>query len=244
MRPLQVPTLRDHLSTIAQDSESDTKDVISEFFVDSIKSHCLVQYHNQAAASRVRSRLHDVTWPDEKNRKPLWVDYIPEEKLQKWIEVEQDAAGARPPKRWEVVYEDDKGEVGAFLQEVDSSRSRGDDKRPPSRRDAPPKPAAPPTPKGDPGQGFRALDDLFRFTAAKPKLYFLPVPERVVKSRLDRLAAGRGGGRDEEKRRFTFEEEELVDDGPEFRPGYRGRVRGGRGGLRGDSYRGDSYRGR
>ena len=75
------------------------------------------------------------------------------------------------------------------------------------------------------GSGFKTLDDLFRSTAAKPKLYFQPVGDEVAARRLDKLAEGTGGGRDDEMRRFTFEAETIVDKGPEF--GFRGGRRGG-----------------
>lgn len=281
MRPLQANILRTHLRSLASRDSSpaepasdhnDQPDAIQEFFLDSIKSHCLVQFTDIAAASRVRTALHDRIWPDERNRKPLFVDYAPENKMQMWIAAEQEAAGHRPAKRWEVVYETNaKGAVEAFLQEadkqsttgrMDSSRGQPDaGAQPPSSAPAVALPVVTPA-REDLGQGFKALDDLFQSTAAKPKLYYLPSSERFVKARLDKLDTagphskhgGRGSSRDEEKRRFTFEDEILVDDGPEFRPGYRGapgvqRGRGNRFGAggfsagRSEMRRGDSYRG-
>ena len=248
MRPMQPGALREHLSALAEPDSSNSDDgILAEFHMDSIKTHCLVQFKSITAASRVRTALHDTVWPDEKSRKPLWADFVPEEKLKTWINVELDAAGSRPPKRWEVVYEDEEGTIMAYLQEADSAPRRMNTLT--SQNGIPSAPAsakAPPAPTGDVGQGFQALDDLFKSTVAKPKLYFQPVADGVARKRLDRLAAGRGGGRSDEMRRFTFEDDGvLVDNGPEFRPGYRGgsvRGRGGgfrrRGGFRGDSWRG------
>lgn len=275
LRPLHIENLRDHLLSLATaSSTSPDPDTITTFHLDSIRTHALVRFSSVAAASRVRTGLHDRVWPDEKNRKPLWVDFVPEEKLEKWIEVENDASsgggrGARGSKRWEVVYEDKEDGVKAYLQEVGSS-SGGVNRNaqpPPSRptegggagvRGAPSGPRVrdtreqqlksgpPPLPQTDKGRGFQALDDLFRSTTAKPKLYYLPVPKRTADKRLDMLAEGRGGGRGgDEMRRYTFEEGALVDRGPEFGMrgrgggGYRGRGGGSRGDYRGDHRGGD-----
>ena len=96
-----------------------------------------------------------------------------------------------------------------------------------------------------PGQGFKPLDELFKSTTTKPKLYYLPVSREVADQRLDRfddlLKKGtfpRRGG--DETRKFTFEDvDQFIDLGPEYagrgRGGGRGRGRGG-GGPRRDRY--------
>lgn len=266
LRPLHVENLRDHLLSLATPSSaSPDPTMITTFHLDAIRTHCLVRFSSVAAASRVRTGLHDRIWPDEKNRKPLWVDFVPEEKLEKWIEVENEGEkggrGAGGRKRWEVVYEDEEAGVKAYLQEVGSNTGgpRGSAQAPRPRptteigagvKGAPSgprirdshqdRPQQPPPPSMDKARGFQALDDLFRSTAAKPKLYYLPVPRRTADKRLDMLADGRGGGRGgDEMRRYTFEEGLLVDRGPEF--GMRGR--GGGGGYRGRGGRGGGYRG-
>ncbi len=264
LRPLHVDNLRDHLLSLATSSStSPDPTTIATFHHDSIRTHCLVRFSSVAAASRVRTGLHDRIWPDEKNRKPLWVDFVPEEKLEKWIEVENEgdkggrAAAGR--KRWEVIYENENDGVKAYLQEVGSNTGgpRGGAHAPlprpsvetgvgvkgapsgPRVRDLNPDRPQQQRPPMDKARGFQALDDLFRSTAAKPKLYYLPVPRRTADKRLDMLAEGRGGGRGgEEMRRYTFEEGLLVDRGPEF--GMRGR---GGGGYRGRGGRGGGYRG-
>ncbi|MCJ1253885.1 hypothetical protein MMC24_001699 [Lignoscripta atroalba] len=305
MRPLHQGTLKAHLLTLATPTptpttdSTPTSDLISDFFLDSIRTHCLVRFYSTSAASRVRSALHDRVWPDERTRKPLWVDFIPEEKIKKWIEVELDASSSRgqPAKRWEVVYEEDRegSGIAAYLQEADPSGGGGgggssnaprhsvsttnrneagrgvqgaplgpritDERAPPSfpqqQQQHQHTAAAPAREKSDTGKGFKALDDLFKSTAAKPKLYFLPVTKAVADKRLDELAAGRGGGRGYEMRRYSFEEDVIVDRGPEFGSGargggYRGRGGGGGGGTGagyggrgGGGYRGsDSWRDR
>jgi hypothetical protein len=95
-------------------------------------------------------------------------------------------------------------------------------------------------PAARPGQGFKPLDELFKSTTTKPKLYYLPVPRPVADKRLDQfdelLRKGefrRRGG--DETRRITFEDDDhFVDVGPEYgaaamqRRQERGRGRGRR----------------
>lgn len=264
-RPLQPGNLKDHLIALATPpgSAHDTE-VIKEFYLDSVRTHCLVGFTNTSAASRVRSGLHDRVWPDERTRKPLWVDFVPEEKLKKWIKVESDASTQRgqAAKRWEVVYEEEEDGLKAYLQEAGSNSNaprpgpslssrtepgQGVQGAPsgPRIRDAEPRTSqSGATSKIDSGRGFQALDDLFKSTAAKPKLYYLPFTRSTVNRRFDLLAAGRGGGRGNEMRRYTFDEDIIVDKGPEF--GSRGRGGyGGRGGGYGGGYqgRGGGWRG-
>ena len=264
MRPLKPESIREQLIALATPADCPAEpSIITDFFLDSIRTHCLVGFANISAASRVRSGLHDRIWPNERDRRPLFVDFVPEEKLQKWINIEQNASSGRgqPQKRWEVVYEDEDGAIKAYLQEVGSGGGGGIRAAPPAKGDtghgvkgAPSGPRIrDPEPRAtqarpDNGKGFQALDDLFKSTTAKPKLYYLPVPKKTADNRLDRLRAGRGGGRSDEMRRYTFEDDLLVDKAPEF--GNRGRGGyGGRGGPsashrgRGGSYRRDGYRG-
>ena len=268
MRPLNPNNLKDHLTALAKAGHSSpSEETIHEFYLDTIRTHCLVQFSSVSAASRVRSALHGRVWPDEKIRKPLWVDFIPEDKIFKWIQVEQGSSNTRgqSAKRWEVVYEQEGESITAYLQEADQTGGalrggvstttrdevgRGVQGAPVGPRGSDSRQMQRAAPRGDGGKGFKALDDLFQSTTAKPKLYFLPVAKPVAERRLDRLAAGRGGGRSDEMRKYTFEEGTLVDRGPEFgygRGGHRGRGAGfGPGNSdRGGGYRGgDSWRGR
>ena len=260
MRPLKLENLRDHVIALATPPDTTVNpNILTDFFLDSIRTHCLVGFENISAASRVRSGLHDRVWPNERDRRQLWVDFVPEEKLKSWIDVERTAGSGRghPSKRWEVVYEDGQSGINASLQEV-GSNSRGLRAVKPSKWDAnqslqvtgPWISGSEPRntqPRPDSGKGFQALDDLFTSTVAKPKLYYLTVSKAEADRRFATLAAGRGvgrgggggrgrgGGRGDAMRRFSFEEGSIVDNGPEFGRG------GGYG--RGGSYAG-SYRGR
>ncbi|KAJ5270468.1 hypothetical protein N7505_006226 [Penicillium chrysogenum] len=261
MRPLQPTALRKHLASLACAPGTTDSDAIVDFHLDSIKTHCFVSFNSITAASRVRSAVHGTVWPNERNRKNLRADFIPEEKIKEWIQTEdesRDRAGAAA--RWEVRYETSDDGTIATLAEVGSApsgrRESGFNRTPPlgPRRDMEqferrPSNAAPaaPAPSSRPGQGFKPLDELFESTTAKPKLYYLPVPRPVADKRLDQFdelirkgTFPRRGG--DEMRRITFEDDdEFVDIGPErfgpgprSGPGPRGR---GRGGRRGDSWR-------
>ncbi|GKZ18599.1 hypothetical protein AbraIFM66951_007618 [Aspergillus brasiliensis] len=266
MRPLQPIALKNHLVSLASPPDaSPNPDVVVDFYLDRIKTHCFASFTSVSAASRVRTALHGTVWPNERNRKTLFVDFIPEDKLSTWIEKEE---GSRPrggpPARWEVRYEPTDDGVEAVLEEVDprsasSQQMRAPEatgfSRPPptgprAELGAPRRPSGPVTADSSsrPGQGFKPLDELFMSTTTKPKLYYLPVPREVADRRLDRfddlLRKGefpRRGG--DERRRITFEDEDFfVDNGPDFGGGRnrRGRGRGGRGrGGFGDSWRDD-----
>lgn len=268
MRPLQPASLRNHLVSLASHpGDSPNPDVILDYYLDPVKTHCFVSFANISAASRVRSALQGTVWPNERNRKKLFVDFIPEDKLQEWVRVEEDSQlrGGRAP-RWEVRYDSIDDGVEAVLREVDPTASAQRTREPITTRPPPLGPRAsfadrdrrPIAPQGAgtgsrPGQGFKALDELFRSTTTKPKLYYLPVPRDVVDRRLDRFddlirkgSYPRRGGDD--MRRITFEDTDVfVDNGPEFGGRNRGRrrgrgmgseFRGRRGGYR-DSWRRD-----
>ncbi|MCJ1466859.1 hypothetical protein MMC07_005480 [Pseudocyphellaria aurata] len=264
MRPLHPDNLKDFLITLATPSgTSPSAQIITEFFLDPIRTHCLVGFDNTSAASRVRSSLQNRIWPNERSRRPLWVDFVPEEKLKKWIEVEVESSSSRGQsgKRWEVVYEEEEDGIRAYLQEAGGNaiaarpaqahaRSeeagqgvRGAPSGPRSREVEPRPSQSGGALKPENGKSFQALDDLFQSTEAKPKLYYLPADKSTVNKRLDALDAGRGGGRGDEMRRYTFEENFIVDRGPEY--GARGRGghggRGGGGGGGGGGYGGGFY---
>ncbi|KAF9890994.1 hypothetical protein FE257_005251 [Aspergillus nanangensis] len=264
MRPLQPFALRSHLVSIAcPPGQSPNPDIIVEFYLDPIKTHGFVVFNNASAASRARATLHNTVWPDERNRKPLFVDFIPEKKFQEWVDMESSRKGGGPPPRWEVKYEPTDDGVEAVLKEIDprggaSARAPApsDFSRPPplgpraemGAKDRRPSGAPAPDHTSRPGQGFKPLDELFMSTTSKPKLYYLPVPRDVADRRLDRFddllrkgAFPRRGG--DETRRISFEDGDLfVDNGAEYgrARGGGGRGRGGRGRGRGGF--GDSWR--
>lgn len=254
MRPLQPNALRNHLVSLATAPDSDPNpEIIQDFFLDAIKTHCFASFADVNAASRVRAAIHGTIWPNERNRKALRADFIPETKVKEWIQTEESSRDrAGPPTRWEVRYERQEG--GEGMQAVLAEAGPPSRAQPPSRpreagfnRTPPLGPRgsvaqadrrasnAPPAPPSRPGQGFKPLDDLFESTTTKPKLYYQRVPRKVADKRLDQfddlLQKGtfpRAGGDD--MRRITFEDEDyFVDSGPEYASNARGGPRGGRG---------------
>jgi hypothetical protein len=200
--------------------------------VDSIRSHAFVLFISQSGAARARAGLHDQVWPQERDRKPLWADYVPEEKVEEWIDIETRADnGPRSgTKRWEVLYEEQDGEMRPYLSEQGTQRRVA-----PTGRDIPSnntgrlrpvdreisKPARPADTSTS--ESFITLDKLFQSTKAKPMLYFMPVKQDLADRRLKELdmATKRGWStrhwKDEtELHRFTFEGDKLVESGPHF----------------------------
>lgn len=249
MRPLQPSTLKSHLQELAAPAGKELAgEPLVDVFLDSIKTHCFALFDNVSTASRVRSKLHGAVWPNERDRKPLWVDFIPDDKFSEWVRTEQDSAAGRDTQRWEVLYEKTDDGVQAILQDArngarsghqptTSARRHGPDAE--LRRESQPS-RAPPAQRHSGGKGFQALDDLFKSTKTKPKLYYLPVSRDIVDKRLAqfdtliRKEAKHSEKEDEDTRRITFEDTDVfVDGGPEYPRTRGGGRRGGRGSWRG-----------
>ncbi|KAL1305915.1 hypothetical protein AAFC00_004058 [Neodothiora populina] len=293
IRPINVNAMKDHLEHLATPPDNSASDgLVEECYVDALKTHAFVLFDSISAASRARASLHSRVWPAEAQRKPLWVDFIPEERMFSWMEQERSEGGTRAStaKRWEVAYE--VVEDGVDVRLIEASGSGGSrtsfaqgmpgaplgprggaggsasgprrpsvsqsDRRRPS--DVQPPPSRRPTAKSveEASASFLELDKLFRFTAAKPKLYWQPVSDKLADKRLDELdretsrdwdprkdarlnGDSMGRGLDQLKR-YTFEDGDvLVDGGPEYGGGaafgrggesYRGGGGGGGGGRR------------
>ncbi|PBP28441.1 SAP domain-containing protein [Diplocarpon rosae] len=241
MRPLNPGQLQSHLAYLAAPpGQQDDPDVISNFYIDPIRTHAFVSFTKVSAAARVRSALHDRIWPDEKTRKPLWVDFVPAEKVEQWIEQEQDMrGGGRGGVKWEVLYDtNDEGIVTATLQEVGSILRSSQNRQPSMAESSPhttePRDAHIPTsPLQSRGQatafstGRERLDVLFNCTTSKPALYWQPVSKEIVGRRMSSISeslskdAASGLPVQGDIHRYTFEEDMIVDRGPEIFPGIR-----------------------
>ncbi|TVY36639.1 Cyclin, partial [Lachnellula occidentalis] len=260
MRPLNPGQLKSHLIMLATPpGHSPVPDVIVNFYLDPIRTHALVSLTSVSAAVRIRSSIHDLIWPDERTRKPLWADFIPAEKVEDWINEEQStiSGGRAAGKKWEVHYDtNEDNNVTATLQEVNSFPQA---QPVPWPSDSLPSPQVPTKPRGIEGaplgpradtqvraaNSFSTLDRLFEVTTAKPALYYKPVSKELADRRLDKIdfaTSKKTAGRpiSGEINRYTFEDNDvLVDRGPEIftgiRPprGYRGPGPASRGGSRG-----------
>ncbi|KAH7375775.1 SAP domain-containing protein [Plectosphaerella cucumerina] len=117
MRPLRDEDFRAHLVKVSTSTQQDGESTssIEVFFVDRIRTHAFVVFSDTAMAVRARAALHNVVWPQECNRKPLWVDFVPAEKVTGWI-MEESAEGRGTAKRWQVRYgRDDDGNAQVFF---------------------------------------------------------------------------------------------------------------------------------
>ncbi|CCX12860.1 hypothetical protein FPQ18DRAFT_145446 [Pyronema domesticum] len=207
IRPLQEHALKSHVLALACRDQEPEEGLIETFFLDSVKSHALIVFSNLTAANRVRVGIHNKIFPSEKHRKPLWADFVPEESVLGWIEREQSRGMST---RWEVIYEKVGEEVVAELAELGAAgkavrgrladrigsfdagagagRNRGSidllnaPTGPRRGSDAPAEATHKPTEKR--GPIVMNLDQLFRSTTTKPKLYYLPVDEKIALERL------------------------------------------------------------
>ncbi|RKF75224.1 putative sap domain-containing protein [Golovinomyces cichoracearum] len=248
-RPLSPQQFRFHLSTLAAPPGQDPDpDLILSFYLDPIRTHAFISFKSISAASRVRTALHSRIWPDERNRKPLWVDFVPEEKIEDWITQEQESntGGRSMAKKWEVYY--DIGEdrkISATLQEASnvplpaqnhpSTTSHNSSNQVPlgprtGIDGAPSGPRAhyPRSQLAPVDIGGSKLNELFNSTVIKPVLYWKPVSKELANKRLDRIedsysAEVKAGTRVMgDPHRYTFEEGDmLVDRGVELVPGLR-----------------------
>ncbi|CAD6498974.1 BgTH12-04628 [Blumeria graminis f. sp. triticale] len=248
-RPLSPQQFRSHLSALAAPpGQNPDPDRILTFYLDPIRTHAFISFSSVYAASRVRIALHSRIWPDERNRKPLWVDFIPEDKLEEWITLEQESntGGRSMAKKWEVYYDiNENRQVTASLQEASNAPLPA--QRPTSTTSlvssnqiplgprvsidsAPFGPRTnnlPTQPVHIDGDSSK-LNELFNFTTFKPVLYWKPVSRDLANKRLDRIedsysAEVKAGGRVMgDPHRYTFEEGDiLVDRGVELIPGLR-----------------------
>ncbi len=219
MRPLREPVLRDYLVELAAlPGAAPDPDCLVDFHLDQIRTHAFASFTSVSAASRVRSALHGIVWPNERNRKELWADFVPEDKVAEWIDREQSEGGRGASGRWEVHYEpDDNGTITAALvnAELEPPRRNSTRQQPPAPPPVPTGPArnfpgvegAPLGPRGrgtnhyrqaPPPQAAPAAGDHGRdygrdsdhkTTRAHPPLHYRPVSEDVAAFRLDNMNA-------------------------------------------------------
>ncbi|KAF3007058.1 hypothetical protein E8E14_003376 [Neopestalotiopsis sp. 37M] len=250
MRPLRPQAVKDHLLDLATPMGVEIDDqTIPEFYLDNIRTHSFVLFNSVAAAKRVRNALHDRVWPDETNRKPLWIDYIPAERYHDWVEMELSAGGGRGSgSRYEVVYEHGPdGNVTANLEQSDAAPPASKPPPPGERKQSIPTgpsrgltgiEGAPTGPRGfqggnrPPQGGFGARMDRgggeYKTTSTHPSVAFQPVPEDLAQRRVDAIRQAKSrdydqrADRNKEYRRYFFETgHQLVDRGPEIFLGIR-----------------------
>ncbi|KAI1632252.1 hypothetical protein F4809DRAFT_628511 [Biscogniauxia mediterranea] len=254
MRPLRAQTVKDHLLQLATPAGTPIDDnTVVDFYLDSIRTHAFAVFSSISAASRVRTALHGRIYPDETNRKPLWVDFIPPDCFADWVDMEQGAGSGRgSASRFEVAYSDDmEGNVTVRLEESGSAppaaKPTPQFERKASIPTGPSRPSgienAPLGPRGfqpssrggapvHPGRLERVDQPLS--TRAHPVVTYQPVSEELAKRRLDAISAAKAKDHNQDfgkdYKRYYFENgDRLVDRGPEIflgiRPPHRERER-------------------
>ncbi|EFQ27710.1 SAP domain-containing protein [Colletotrichum graminicola] len=251
MRPLKEDTVRAHLVELAAPADAEPNDDdIDLFYLDQVKTHAFAVFSSVTKASRVRNALHGLRWPDESNRKELWVDFVPTDKVQVWIDEEQAQSRDRSI-RFEVLYDED-----GVASLVSGSTAQPARPAPEPTRLAPSGPAvkdvnaipigprgglgtqgAPSGPRGDaprgPGprpprqiQGFPGGD--IRTTRASPPISYQPVSDDLGARRIRNMRShytteiDRDLGSETEINRYTFENgDKFVDRGKENFVGIR-----------------------
>ncbi|GJC79212.1 apoptotic chromatin condensation inducer in the nucleus [Colletotrichum liriopes] len=251
MRPLKEDTVRAHLVELAATADANPNDDdIDIFYLDQVKTHAFAVFSSVTKASRVRNALHGLRWPDESNRKELWVDFVPTDKVQLWIDEEQSQSRDRSI-RFEVMYDED-----GVASLVSGSATQPARSAPEPTRLAPSGPAVkdvnaiplgprgglgtqgvPSGPRGDaprgPGprpprqiQGFPGGD--VRTTRASPPISYQPVSDDLGARRIRNMRShytteiGRDLGPETEINRYTFENgDKFVDRGKENFVGIR-----------------------
>ncbi|KAM5348302.1 hypothetical protein ACJ41O_008126 [Fusarium nematophilum] len=215
MRPLRPQDVKAHLVDLATPPRDPLNDdIVVEFYLDQIRTHAFVIFRTAAAAARVRAALHDSVWPNESNRKPLWVDFVPPEKVRDWIDTEQASGGprGRSGSRYEVVYEFGlDGAAEAHLETATASTSRAGPPpgaRPPSfststagsnsvplgprgYRDPAiptgPRPVRPGTGPGPRPPPINPPSGAPKRTDARPAVHYQPVSEDLARRRIDNM---------------------------------------------------------
>ncbi|KAK2046512.1 SAP domain-containing protein [Colletotrichum somersetense] len=251
MRPLKEDTVRAHLVELAAPADAEPNDDdIDLFYLDQVKTHAFAVFSSVTKASRVRNALHGLRWPDESNRKELWVDFVPTDKVQVWIDEEQAHSRDRSI-RFEVLYDED-----GVASLVSGSATQPARPAPEPTRLAPSGPAvkdvnaiplgprgglgtqgAPSGPRGDAPrglgprpprqiQGFPGGD--IRTTRASPPISYQPVSDDLGARRIRNMRShytteiDRDLGSETEINRYTFENgDKFVDRGKENFVGIR-----------------------
>jgi hypothetical protein len=254
MRPLRPAAVEEYFAELATPRDQPIENsIVQDFYLDQIRTHAFAVFTSVAAASRVRALLHERVWPDESNRKPLWIDYVPPEKVQDWIRTELGDGPQRGDlSRWEVVYDqDDSGQVFTRLQIAGSDSGRPNNAPAPATAiEEQPRPysalsrtlsgpgveGAPSGPRADREmRGARARSgDGWITTQATPVLMYKPVSDELARQRIDNIYRYKAKNpiRDPSAQlnRYTFESGEFfVDRGKEvfigIRPPHRERER-------------------
>lgn len=226
MRPLRSEVMEQHIIDLVTPSDEESEaDLIQNFYLDQIRTHAFVLLASVSAAQRVRAALHNQVWPNERNRKPLWVDFIPAESVKGWIAKEESAPRSA---RWEVVYNQDGGIVIHREVGIDSKPFPRPPPTGPAATANPVYPGIEAAPRGPRGGGGRPpfQNPNIHHTETSPQLAYTPKDEDVARRRVENMRSfySRDPPADlgKDYHRFTFESADaFVDRGREVFIGIR-----------------------
>lgn len=178
VRPFTINQLKDLLVRTGNLVEG-------KFWIDKVKSSCLVQFETEEEAEETRAALHGIHWPTS-NPKTLIVDYSTVEELEnrlsgkELLAPQNSKTGASIRTSGTVQSNEMKRDKAERVREWDQGKV-GD--APISGRDSP---------KADPSQSeektksakdetpAKLLDDLFRKTKTSPCIYWLPLTAQQI----------------------------------------------------------------
>jgi len=150
---------------------------IEDFWIDRIKSKCVVHFANVDQASETRMALDGVKWPVS-NPKTLQVNFSSEEALKKLKESEESGRGAGVG--------DLSGRVGGMrewdrnkVNQEAEKREREVEKRERDRRDKRER-SKEKSPERKPN---KTLEELFRKTTTTPSIYWIPLSEEQIRDK-------------------------------------------------------------
>ncbi|CAL9202921.1 unnamed protein product [Musa hybrid cultivar] len=163
---------------------------VCSFWMDHIKTHCYVTYSSVEEANGTRNAVYNLQWPPNGGNL-LIAEFVDPQEVKARVEAPpqspapispspsaakatnfQPPQAAQPPTRQH-----------SFRQQLPPPLAK-----PPTLSDAPTVrerlPPPPPPPSTEPEPPALTLDDLFRKTKATPRIYYLPLSEEVVASKL------------------------------------------------------------
>ncbi|PNS17433.1 hypothetical protein CAC42_7116 [Sphaceloma murrayae] len=190
VRPLQPSQLQDHILTLLSNPSSDP---IARFHLSALRDHAFIQFTSSRSATLVRALLHDTVFPPEPTRRTLFVDFLPPESLQPFIDLELSMAprSSRSTK-WEVIYETlPSGRTEAHL--VDASTQAQDSEpsnplpRDQSQLSPRPPTGTPPAPPVLCTLPLSTLYSLYPSTTSQPSIFFASVAPSLAAARLRAL---------------------------------------------------------
>lgn len=231
MRPLRSEMVEQHIISLVTPSGSEPDpNLVEDFYLDQIRTHAFVKLTSVSAAKRVRAAMHDQVWPNERNRKPLVVDFIPPDQMKDWVD-EEESGRRGSAHRWEVVY----------VQEGDAMVAVHREAGPDTRQFSKPPPTGPAATAATVYPGIEAaprgprlrgaarppLDNpTAQQTQAYPPLFYQPLGEEIAERRIRNMRTfyspnpPRDLGKD--YNRYTFENgDSFVDRGTEVFVGIR-----------------------